>query len=86
LKLDPRGPPRERSLSAREREIALLAVHGRAYKLIAAELGVSISTVAGRVDRVLAKLGVASRAELICVLGPLASVRPAGRRASRGFP
>ena len=51
-------------LTAREREIALLVAQGRSSKEIAAALVLSVRTVDNHLQRVFAKLGVTSRAEV----------------------
>ena len=61
-------------LSAREREIALLAVTGRSSKEIGEALYLSRRTVENHLQRVYTKLGVASRAELGVALDPSESV------------
>jgi DNA-binding CsgD family transcriptional regulator len=55
------GPAR---LTARELEIANLAVMGRPSKDIAAVLGVSVRTVNNLLQRTYTKLGITSRADL----------------------
>jgi DNA-binding CsgD family transcriptional regulator len=52
-----------------ERAVTWLAAFGHSYKYIAYELGVPIATVAGRLRRAMAKLGVVSRADLLTKLG-----------------
>lgn len=52
------------SLSPREQEVALLLAEGKAYKAIASDLGVSLSTVRTHVERIYAKLGVVNKVEL----------------------
>lgn len=62
------APPTERApLSAREREIVELAAVGRSNKVIAFDLGIAPSTVAGHLTKAAAKLGAASRVELLQV-------------------
>ena len=55
-------------LTAREREIALLAVAGRSSKEIAGALGLSVRTVDNHLQHAYAKLGVTTRRELARVL------------------
>ena len=55
-------------LSAREREIALLAASGRSSKEIAEALYLSVRTVDNHLQKVYMKLGVGSRAELANVI------------------
>jgi DNA-binding CsgD family transcriptional regulator len=52
-------------LTATERAAAGLTALGHAQKLIAYELGVSAPTVTKLIDNVLAKLGLASRSEIV---------------------
>lgn len=66
---DPRG------LSPIERRVAALAAFGYADKLIAYHLGLSEGTISSHLSRVRAKLGVASRVELVQRLGPRRSRR-----------
>ncbi|WP_353179186.1 helix-turn-helix transcriptional regulator [Salinisphaera sp. T5B8] len=54
-------------LSERERSIVELAQVGTATKLIARELELSPSTVSNHLQRVYAKLGIQSRAELVTI-------------------
>lgn len=57
-----------RALSEREREVLAIAVQGHSNKVIAYELGLTPSTVATHLRRIMAKLEIESRAELIQVL------------------
>ena len=52
-------------LTARERQVVALAAIGHANKMIAYELGISISTVGVLLARASRKLGVRTRAELV---------------------
>ena len=63
--LDAEGPP----LTAREREVALLAVSGSTDRSIAEALGISVRTVETHLGRVYAKLDVEDRKALAEVLG-----------------
>jgi DNA-binding CsgD family transcriptional regulator/tetratricopeptide (TPR) repeat protein len=56
-------------LSAREREVAMLAGEGLSSRQISERLVVSIRTVDNHLQRVYAKLGITGRADLIAVLG-----------------
>ncbi len=56
-------------LTAREREIAVLAARGLANKTIAERLSVSVRTVEGHLYRAGLKLGISERAALAEVLG-----------------
>jgi predicted ATPase/DNA-binding CsgD family transcriptional regulator len=62
----PRAPamPAGGSLTPRELEVARLVARGRSNKQIAAELVISQRTAEGHVERILAKLGFTSRAQL----------------------
>lgn len=57
-------------LSAREREIALLALEGAANKDIAAQLGISHATVKNHLNNAYRKLGISSRWELLGLTKP----------------
>jgi len=59
------GQERGRSLTPREREVMDLLVEGRANKVIADRLGISIRTVEVHRARVLAKLGARNAVELV---------------------
>ncbi|AZG07344.1 LuxR family transcriptional regulator [Pigmentiphaga sp. H8] len=59
------GGERGKSLTPREREVMDLLVEGRANKVIADRLGISIRTVEVHRARVLAKLGVRNAVELV---------------------
>lgn len=61
---DPKTAPL-RALTERERAVVSCAAYGHAYKFIAYELGIPLSTVAATLGRALRKLGVASRTELV---------------------
>jgi DNA-binding CsgD family transcriptional regulator len=56
-------------LTADERDVTWLAAHGHSYKYIAYELGIPLSTVAGRLRRAMQKLRIESRADLLRKLG-----------------
>ncbi|MDQ4504325.1 LuxR C-terminal-related transcriptional regulator [Sinomonas sp. ASV322] len=51
-------------LTAREREVAVLAARGESNRTIAEEMGLSVRTVEGHLYQVFSKLGITSRAEL----------------------
>jgi two-component system nitrate/nitrite response regulator NarL len=55
------------SLTPREREVLVLLARGRNQEEIAAELYISSKTVATHIQRLLAKLGVHSRAQAVAV-------------------
>jgi len=64
---DPAAAPRRRPrspLTAREQEIAALVAEGLSNRAIAARLVISTRTVDGHVERILAKLGFSSRAQV----------------------
>jgi DNA-binding NarL/FixJ family response regulator len=64
-------------LTPRENEILALVREGRSSKEIARELGIARSTVRCHVQRVLTKLGVASRLQAAAISPPsLAGARP----------
>ncbi len=60
-----RGDPRSRSLSRRERQIVARCALGRSNRAIASELTLATSTVATFLTSALAKLGIASRTDLV---------------------
>ncbi|MEV4372698.1 LuxR C-terminal-related transcriptional regulator [Nonomuraea sp. NPDC049637] len=62
--------PSTAELTAREREVATLALTGLTHRQIAERLGISKRTVDNHVARAYAKLGVTSRGELRDVLRP----------------
>ena len=61
-----------RALTAREDQVLRHLIDGRSPKQIARDQGISVSTVRGHIERVLAKLGVSSQREA------LAAARAAG--------
>ena len=61
----PAAPPRPAGpLTGREREVAALVADGLSNRAIAARLVISQRTVDGHVERILAKLGFTSRAQV----------------------
>ncbi len=60
-----RAIPRGRALTDREAQVVAMVAQGKSNKLIAYDLGVTVSTVGTTQSRVLLKLGLRSRAELI---------------------
>ena len=66
------------SISTREREVLVLIARGLTNDEIAAELVVSLATVKTHVNRVLAKLGAASRAQAVVAAYESGLVRPRG--------
>jgi DNA-binding NarL/FixJ family response regulator len=65
-------------LTGRERDILMLLAEGRRQEAIAAELVISPKTVATHIQRILAKLGVHSRAEAVAVAHREGLTRPPG--------
>lgn len=63
-------PPRV-ALTAREHEVVARAAMGQSNKLIAYDLGIAPSTVAGHLTKAAAKLGVQTRIELITAFARL---------------
>jgi DNA-binding CsgD family transcriptional regulator len=61
--------PLAASLTAREREIALMATAGRSNREVADALGLSVRTVNSHLNHAYAKLGTSDRAELATRLG-----------------
>jgi DNA-binding CsgD family transcriptional regulator len=55
-------------LTAREREVAVLAARGESNRTIADEMGLSVRTVEGHLYQVFSKLGITSRSELAGLL------------------
>ncbi|QIK73822.1 helix-turn-helix transcriptional regulator [Propioniciclava coleopterorum] len=66
------------ALTAREREVALLAAQGLTNKKIAARLFVTVRTAEYHVHNALTKLGMASRADLRDAFGTTGEPDPAG--------
>ena len=62
-----RGAAAETGLSPRELDVLALIVEGRTNREIASELFISEKTVSVHVSRILAKLGVANRAQAATV-------------------
>ena len=65
-------------LTDRERDIVMRLADGMGQKAIAAELVISPKTVATHIQRILAKLGVHSRAEAVAVAHREGLTRPPG--------
>lgn len=61
----PRRAPREGALSPRERQVLQLVAAGQTTRAIAAELGISETTVKTLLGRVYEKLGVGRRAQAV---------------------
>lgn len=70
----PAGPAEVPSrFSARQRRAVALRASGASVKVIAAELGISMGTASGEVQRGLGALGLDSAAALTAVLGHVAA-------------
>jgi len=63
------GAENPRELTPREQKALVLRAAGAALKVIALELGVSLSTAARDLERSMAVLGLATDADLAAVLG-----------------
>ena len=64
------GPGKQSTLTAAERAVCALALREDALKIIAATLGIAVSTVSTHLTRGLRKLGLSHRAELARLAGP----------------
>ncbi len=65
VKPSPQGNDPLRSLSTREREVLQLLVRGHTNQAIADQLGVGVKSIESYRARMMAKLGVSTRAELV---------------------
>lgn len=65
------------SLTPREHQVLRLVGEGRSTKEIARELGITRATVRCHVQRVLTKLGVASRLQAVALISATISATPA---------
>jgi len=77
---------REAKLTRREREVCTLVVQGRLNKQIAAMLGTSEKTVKVHRSRVMAKMEVASLAELVRIVERLSRARSSTEADNAGRP
>jgi DNA-binding NarL/FixJ family response regulator len=73
-------PPDLAALTEREHEVFLLIARGRSNDEIAAELVVSEATVKTHVNRILAKLGLRTRVQLVVLAYETGAVRPGSSR------
>jgi two-component system, NarL family, nitrate/nitrite response regulator NarL len=67
--------PAEKSLTTREREIAILVARGAGNKEIASQLAISIKTVKAHLTNIFKKLGLETRLQLALAMGPEASAQ-----------
>ncbi len=80
-----RGPATAgRRLTARQERALELRASGHALKVIAAELGISLSTAARDLERALELVGLGSDADLAAILGGLARPRRTEGTAAHG--
>jgi DNA-binding NarL/FixJ family response regulator len=73
----PLAPPeRLADLTPREREVTVLAAHGKSNEEIAADLVLSVLTVRTHIQRAMTKVGARDRAQLVVIAYQNALVRP----------
>jgi DNA-binding CsgD family transcriptional regulator len=77
------GVPGPRSLTAQERNVVAMVAQAQPLKIIAYELGLSMSTVSGCLHAAMRKLGIGSRTELIGIFAALRE-RTSARSAGTG--
>ncbi|MBX6317319.1 response regulator transcription factor [Pigmentiphaga sp.] len=80
------GQDRRQLLTPREREVMDLLIEGRANKVIADRLGISIRTVEVHRARVLAKLGARNAVELVWRLVSSQGMDAPGAHVAEGGP
>jgi DNA-binding NarL/FixJ family response regulator len=73
---EPHVEPRPRRLTEREASVVMLVARGYSNKLVAYELGLSVSTVAGHIAMAMARLGVTSRVGLVARWNLLNELHP----------
>jgi DNA-binding NarL/FixJ family response regulator len=76
-------PPDLAGLTEREPEVFVLIARGRSKEEIAGELVVPEATVKTHVNRILAKLGLRTRVQLVVLAYETGAVRPGGSRTSQ---
>jgi DNA-binding CsgD family transcriptional regulator len=81
---DPPTRPPRKDLSEREHQVITQAHLGRTDKVIAYELGLSVSTVRVLLHRAIRKLGVATRREALARFDALTKEREAKEREAKG--
>jgi DNA-binding NarL/FixJ family response regulator len=67
INLGPETPSKDYNLTAQEKKVLQLLVAGKSYKMIAAELYVSVETVKSHISNIYAKLHVHSGTEAVAI-------------------